>query len=190
MNQTLKEFTFPSAQVLQIAKGDITAEAVDAIVNAANSHLSHGAGVAGAILRRGGPQIQVESDQWVLEHGTVTNSEPAYTHAGRLPCRYVIHAVGPRWGEGDEAGKLTAAVYGSLQLAERLSLESIAFPAISTGIFGFPKPLAAHIMLTRIMDYLVDNPGSPLRLIRLVLFDQNTMQAFVDEWEQNDQLAA
>ena len=101
MNQVRKEHTFPSGQVLQIARGDITAETVDAIVNAANSHLMHGAGVAGAIVRRGGPQIQVESSQWVREHGLVSHAEPAYTHAGNLPCRYVIHAVGPVWGEGE-----------------------------------------------------------------------------------------
>lgn len=95
MNQMLKEHTFPSGLALQIVQGDITAELVDAIVNAANSDLEHGVGVAGAILRKGGPSIQVQSDQWVSAHGPVKHAEPAYTTAGNLPCRYVIHAVGP-----------------------------------------------------------------------------------------------
>jgi O-acetyl-ADP-ribose deacetylase (regulator of RNase III) len=186
MKQAYKEHTLPSGQVLQIAHGDITAETVDAIVNAANAYLEHGAGVAGAIVRRGGAQIQAESNQWVQEHGLVSHAEPAYTPAGNLPCHYVIHVVGPVWGEGDEEGKLAAAIHGSLQLADRLGLSSIAIPAISTGIFGFPKPLAAHVMLTTIRDYLTENPASGLKLIRLVLFDQETLQAFIEIWEQDD----
>ena len=186
MNPVRKEHTYPSGQVLQIAQGDITAETVDAIVNAANSHLMHGAGVAGAIVRRGGPQIQVESSQWVREHGPVSHTKPAYTHAGNLPCRYVIHAVGPVWGEGNEDEKLEAAIRGSLQLGDRLSLGSIGFPAISTGIFGFPKPRAAQVMLSTIQDYIASNPASNLKLIRLVLYDQETLQTFVDEWELDD----
>jgi O-acetyl-ADP-ribose deacetylase (regulator of RNase III) len=190
MSQVRKEYTYPSGQVLQISQGDITAETVDAIVNAANSHLMHGAGVAGAIVRRGGPQVQIESRQWVREHGPVSHAEPAYTHAGKLPCRFVIHAVGPVWGEGDEQNKLGAAIRGSLQIADHLSLGSIAFPAISTGIFGFPKPHAAQVMLATIQDYLAEHPASKLKLIRLVLFDQETLQAFVDEWERNDHFSA
>lgn len=190
MNQVRKEFIYPSGQVLQIARGDLTAETVDAIVNAANATLEHGSGVAGAIVRRGGPQIQAESNQWMREHGLVTHAEPAYTHAGQLLCRYVIHAVGPRWGEGDEDDKLGSAIQGSLHLADRLSLGSIAFPAISTGIFGFPKSLAARVILASIHEYLAENPACRLKLIRLVLFDQETLQAFVDEWEQYDHLAA
>ena len=121
-------------------------------------------------------------------HGLVSHGEPAYTSAGNLPCRYVIHAVGPVWGEGDEEGKLAAAILGSLKLAERLNLTSIAFPAISTGIFRFPIPLAAQVMLAAIRGYLADNPTSRLELIRLVLFDRETWQAFADAVEQNDHL--
>ena len=190
MNQALRDYTFPSGQVVQIARGDITAETVDGIVNAANSHLMHGAGVAGAIVRRGGRVIQDESSQWVREHGPVSHAEPAVTRAGSLPCRYVIHAVGPIWGEGDEEGKLGAAVRGSLQQADRLKLGSIALPAISTGTFGFPRPRAAQVIHTAIYDYLTDNPTSNLKLIRLVLFDQETLQAFIDEWEQDDNFTA
>jgi O-acetyl-ADP-ribose deacetylase (regulator of RNase III) len=188
MNQTIREYRFPSAQVLQLVQGDITSEVVDAIVNAANAHLAHGAGVAGAIVRQGGAVIQAESDQWVREHGLVSHANPAYTLAGNLPCRYVIHAVGPRWGEGDEQTRLNEAIIGSLRCAEQLGLASIAFPAISTGIFGFPKELAAQVMLAAIQDYLEKHPASELKLIRLVMFDVATMQAFLRLWEQDDHL--
>ncbi|HSB65054.1 MAG TPA: macro domain-containing protein [Anaerolineales bacterium] len=190
MNEAVKEHVFPFGQKIQLVQGDITDEVVDAIVNAANSHLAHGAGVAGAIVRRGGRQIQEESDQWVLQHGRVTHGEPAYTHAGNLPCRYVIHAVGPRGIEQDKTPKLSAAVRGSLQRAEELGLTSIAFPAISTGIFGFPAPLAAQVMFLSIEDYLIHHPYTNLNLIRLVLYDAETLQAFMVAWEQDDFLGA
>jgi O-acetyl-ADP-ribose deacetylase (regulator of RNase III) len=188
MSQLVREHTFSSGQILQLAQGDITLEQVDAIVNAANSHLVHGAGVAGAIVRRGGPDIQAESDQWVHVHGPVNHAAPAYTRGGDLPCRFVIHAVGPRWGEGGEQVKLKEAVYGSLALADKLGLVSIAIPAISTGVFGFPKELAAHVMLSAIKEYLSQNPVSGLKLIRLVLFDHMTLMAFISVWEQDDHL--
>jgi O-acetyl-ADP-ribose deacetylase len=186
MNQTYRAYTFSSGQLLQIAQGDITSESVDAIVNAANSYLEHGAGVAGAILRHGGPVIQVESSQWVRQHGPVTHAEPAYTNAGDLPCHYVIHAVGPRWGEGSEDEKLKMAISGSLKLADQLGLTSIAFPALSTGIFGFPKERAAQVILVSIVDYVEQNPITNLKIIRIVLFDQSTLQAFLKIWEQDD----
>lgn len=188
MSQTFMETILPSGQKLQIAQGDITIETVDAIVNAANCHLAHGAGVAGAIARRGGPQVQAESNQWVLEHGPVTHAEPAVTMAGNLPCRYIIHAVGPRWGDGDEAAKLKAAIHGSLRVVGQLNLGSIAFPAISTGIYGFPRPLAAQVILSTIQEYLAHHTATSLKLIRLVLFDQETLQVFLKTWEQDDHL--
>jgi O-acetyl-ADP-ribose deacetylase (regulator of RNase III) len=121
-----------------------------------------------------------------LEHGLVHHAEPAYTHAGNLPCRYVIHAVGPVWGEGDEQVKLASAIYGSLKLVETLGLDSIAFPALSTGIFGFPKPLAAQVIFSTIIDYLAHNLATKPKLVRVVLFDEDTVQAFLKVWEQDD----
>ncbi len=190
MNKLVKEHIFTDGRQLQLAQGDITDERVDAIVNAANAHLAHGAGVAGAVVRKGGRQIQVESDEWVREHGKVSHAEPAYTQAGKLPCRYVIHAVGPRWGEGDEEAKLGAAAGGSLKRANELGLASIAFPAISTGIFGFPAPRAARVMLATILNHLAEHPTSSLKLVRIVLYDSETLQAFVEAWEQDDHLGA
>jgi O-acetyl-ADP-ribose deacetylase (regulator of RNase III) len=183
MERLVLEHTFPGGQSLQIVHGDLTEQRVDAIVNAANAHLIHGGGVAGAIARRGGPQIQAESQAWVREHGPVPHDQPAYTSAGNLPCRYVIHAVGPVWGEGDEDTKLAYAVRGSLELAERLSLASLAMPAISTGIFGFPRSRAARVILAVIRDYYAAHPDSALIQVRMVLIDQVSIEAFVEAWE-------
>ena len=183
MSQVLSEFTFPSGQRLQLAQGDLTTEHVDAIVNAANCRLQHGGGLAGAIVRRGGGPIQAESDAWVSEHGLVAHNAPAYTRAGKLPCRYVIHAVGPVWGEGDEDRKLEEAVTGSLRLAERLELSSVALPAISTGIFGFPKERAAMVILAAIMDYCEEMQPDYLQTVRLTIIDQPTLEAFRYAWE-------
>ncbi len=182
MNRLIKEYVFPSGQRLQLVHGDITVETVDAIVNAANAYLKHGGGVAAAISRRGGPVIQEESDAWVSQHGQVTHAEPAVTQGGQMPARYVIHAVGPVWGEGDEDAKLRRAVQGSLKRAEELRLTSIALPAISTGIFGFPKERAAGVIYKAIRDYLAETPASRLALVRLTLYDQPTLDAFLRQW--------
>lgn len=187
MNQVLRESRIPSGcrlpVRLQIVEGDITLEKVDAIVNAANSYLQHGGGVAGVISLSGGTVIQQESDRWVQEHGPVSHTEPAVTCAGQLPCKYVIHAVGPVWGSGDEDGKLADAVCGSLRAADRLKLESLALPALSTGIFGFPKRRAAQIILASIRSYLEKASDSRLERVRLVLFDPPSVKVFLDVFE-------
>lgn len=183
MNEIMNVWQLPGGRALQIVLGDITLEHVDAIVNAANAHLQHGAGVAGAIVRRGGPVIQIASDAWVQEHGPVSHAEPAYTTGGRLPCRYVFHAVGPVWGEGDEDAKLAAAVTGSLRLADQLELTSVAFPAISTGIFGFPKERAAKVMLLAMRNYFKQHSESGLKLVRLTLLDQEMVKVFSEAGE-------
>jgi O-acetyl-ADP-ribose deacetylase (regulator of RNase III) len=181
MSNFLAEKILPTGQSLQIAQGDLTLENVDAIVNAANEHLQHGGGVAWSIVRRGGDVIQDESDAWIQKHGLVPHSRPAWTSGGILPARYVIHAVGPVWGDGDEDAKLAAAVTGSLRVADELGLASIAFPAISTGIFGFPKERAAEIIFKAIEEYFSGN-DSGLKIVKLVLFDQSTVDAFLGAW--------
>lgn len=186
MNRVLREVKIKTGQTIQIVQGDLTQENVDAIVNAANEHLKHGGGVAGAIVRRGGRVIQSESDRWVQEHGPVSHGEPAYTRAGDLPAQYVIHAVGPVWGSGDEDTKLEQAVMGSLRTADDLVLNSIAFPAISTGIFGFPKDRAGRVILRAIQHYFEANPESGLEKIRLTLYDQPTVDTFIEVWESSD----
>jgi O-acetyl-ADP-ribose deacetylase len=186
MNEVILEHVLSSGQKIQILRGDITEENVDAIVNAANRHLQHGGGVAGAISQKGGASIQQESDVWIQEHGAVSHSEPAYTSAGSLPCRFIIHAVGPVWGEGDEDAKLSKTVVGALELADRLKLASLSLPAISTGIYQFPKDRAARIILQSILSFFQDNPEGNLAVVRLTLYDQETIEAFLDAWDELD----
>ena len=185
MNTQLIETTLSSSSTLQLIQGDITTETTDAIVNAANAHLQHGAGVAGAISRRGGPDIRTESDAWVRKHGPVSHAEPAWTSGGKLPCRYVIHAVGPVWGVGNEDAKLDAAVTGCLRVADELGLVSISIPAISTGIFGFPKERAAGIIVKAVQSYFETKSNSGIKIIRLVLYDPATVAAFQKAWHDH-----
>lgn len=183
MNKILHTHTFPSKQVLELVQGDITTEYVDAIVNAANEQLMHGAGVAAVIARKGGRVINQESSAWVKEHGPVSHSEPAYTSGGELPCKYVIHAVGPEWGSGKEDKKLTRAVRGSLRVVNELGLQSVALPAISTGIFRFPKDRAAKVIYTAVGDYFKRNHESGIKQVRITLFDEETTEAFQAVWD-------
>ena len=184
MNEILVEKKFTAGQLLQIVQGDITTEEVDAIVNAANEHLAHGGGVAWAILKKGGSKIQEESDAWVRKHGLVSHAHPAWTSGGNLPAKYVIHAVGPVWGEtADDDKNLADAVKGSLQAAGELKCETVSMPAISTGIFGFPKDRAAGIIFKTIRTYFEQNQKSHLRQVRIVLFDQPTIDVFQSVWK-------
>jgi O-acetyl-ADP-ribose deacetylase (regulator of RNase III) len=183
MSRLVAQTTLAGNITLSLVHGDLTEEAVDAIVNAANTGLQHGAGVAGAIRRRGGAVIQQESDAWVRQHGPVTHDRPALTGAGALPCRHVIHAVGPVWGEGGEDGKLRAAIVGALELAQAHGLSSLALPAIATGIFGFPKERGARILLEAVADHAQAHLASSLREVHVTLIDEPTLQVFAAEFE-------
>ncbi len=183
MSEILRKKTFPKDRKFEIARGDITLEPLDAIVNAANAYLQHGGGVAWAIARRGGEAIQRESDEWVKQYGPVAHEKPAYTSGGLLMCKYVIHVVGPVWGAGDEDRKLAAAARGALECAAGLGLSSLALPAISTGIFGFPKEHAAQIVFAEIERFLGQEADFSLKLVRLVLFDAPTVEAFLNVWD-------
>lgn len=163
---------------VQIEQGDLTLQNVDAIVNAANKYLRHGGGVAGAIVARGGISIQQESDEWVRLNGPATHDHPGVTGAGSLTCRYIIHAVGPVWGEGQEELKLKQAIAGSLMVANDLKCESIAFPAISTGIFGFPMDLAAKCFAEAIFLYANSDSLHFVQLIKIILWDIKACQIF------------
>lgn len=180
MSQIKAAYPLSAYTRLEVAQGDLTQEKVDCIVNAANLNLNHGGGVAGAIARAGGPIIQEESDAWVREHGTVSHDEPAYTRGGSLPARYVIHAVGPVWGEGEEDRKLEEAIRGSLARAVQLEARSVAFPAISTGIYGFPRDRAAQVFCETFREYFTENPQSPLELVRMTLWDAESVSLFLE----------
>jgi O-acetyl-ADP-ribose deacetylase (regulator of RNase III) len=169
---------------ISILQGDITSQKVDAIVNAANAMLQHGGGLAGVISRRGGPVIERESATWIAKYGSISHSNPAYTHSGSLPCKYVIHAVGPIWGDGEEVEKLGICTNACLTLAEKLDLHSIAFPAISTGIYLVPLEIAAEGMLEAVKLY-AQTPGKAKIIdIRIILYDFPALQVFLEQAER------
>ena len=155
-----------------VRQGDLTEAAVDAIVNAANNDLKLGGGVAGAIRRKGGPEIQEECDRI----GPVPLGEAALTGAGRLKARHVIHAASMRLGGLTTEDNLRASTRNSLTRAEERRLESIAFPAIGTGIAGFPMERCAEVMLSVVRDHL--NGPTSLRRVEFVLFDQAALKTF------------
>jgi len=179
----IAEHQFSETRILRLIHGDLTEERVDAIVNAANAQLQHGGGVAGAIARKGGSEIQAQSDAWVQTHGLVGHDSPAVTTGGKLPCHYVIHVVGPVWGSGDEDTKLTQAVQGALQVASEYSMQRIALPAISTGIFGVPKDRGARVILDAILEYFEGAPQSPTHETRITLIDEPSVRIFKEEFE-------
>ncbi len=165
---------------IRLVSADLTDRDVDAIVNAANSRLQHGGGVAGAIVRKGGRIIQDESDRI----GFVPVGNAAITTAGALKARYVIHAVGPRMGEGDEDNKLKKAINSVLALATEKGFKSIAVPAISAGIFGFPRDRCAKILVGQTAAFLKDNPGATLELIEFCIVDKEALLFFRKKMEE------
>ncbi len=171
------EITLPFGHKLSLRIGDITNEAVDAIVNAANSGLSHGGGVAGAIVRKGGPTIQEESDRI----GRVPTGSAAIAGAGGLPALYVIHAVGPVWrGQSPEESDrlLASATTASLEIARKHKLKSIAFPAVSSGIFGFPKHRCAEVMIAALLTWVGEHPDDDPHDLRFTIIDEPTVAFF------------
>ena len=157
---------------LELLQGDITDLAVDAIVNPANRALQLGGGVAGAIARRGGPAVQEECDRI----GPIAVGAAAITTGGSLPARHVIHAVGPRFGEPDDARNLAEATRSALRVADEHGLRSIALPAISTGIFGYPRRAAAEVAVATTR---AANPAG-IELVRFVAFDAETQRDYED----------
>jgi O-acetyl-ADP-ribose deacetylase (regulator of RNase III) len=155
-----------------IRQGDLTEADVDAIVNAANNDLMLGGGVAGAIRSKGGPSIQAECDKI----GPIRVGEAAITGAGRLPARHVIHAASMRLGERTSESGLRDATRNALRLAAERGLKSIAFPAVGTGIAGFPLERCAEVMLAEARDHL-RGPTS-LERIEFVLFDETAREIF------------
>ena len=167
--------------VVRLLQGDITEVEAGAIVNAANSYLEHGGGVAGAIVRKGGWVIQEESREWVRRHGPVPVGGVAVTSAGRLRAKYVIHAVGPRCGV-EPIEKLGEAVKNALLKADELGVESVALPAISTGVFGCPYHDAALQTAAAIKETAPKLKS--VKLIMVVLYGEEAYRAFTDVFKK------
>ncbi|NMJ86326.1 MAG: macro domain-containing protein [Thaumarchaeota archaeon] len=163
--------------IIELVQGDITELNTDALVNSANSKLHHGGGVAWAIINKGGYSIQKESEK--LGFCPVGNA--VITFAGKLKAKYVIHAVGPRMGEGNEDVKLNSAISSTLNLADKHKLKSIAFTAISTGIYKFPVDRCADIMLNTTIEYC--NKQTNLQKIVFCLYDEKTFKIFKNTLE-------
>ena len=167
-----------SAQIFFEA-GDITEQATDAIVNAANSTLMGGGGVDGAIHRAGGPAILEECRKIVASQGHLPPGEAVQTTGGRLRAAFVIHTVGPIWRDGmqGESGVLANAYRNSLRLADRLGLHSLAFPAISTGVYGYPAEAAAAVAVCTVVEELSN--ARNLHQVRFVLFSPEMLSVFI-----------
>ena len=157
-----------------MVRGDLLEEPVEAIVNAANGALSHGGGVAGIISRAAGPALQAESDAQVRTHGFFPTGSAVATTAGKLPFKGVIHAVGPRFGEGDEEAKLFQALSSAFSVALEKGWRDVSFPAVSAGIFAVPLETCARA-------YLKAGRASPLRKVRLCLRDEPIIEAVLRE---------
>jgi O-acetyl-ADP-ribose deacetylase len=163
--------------VLELKSGDITEQETDAIVNAANCQLVLGGGVAGVIRMKGGDSIQEECSQ----KGPIDAGQAVITSAGKLKTKHVIHAAGPKMGEGDEDAKLKSATLSALSVADENKLNSIAFPAISTGIFGYPMDKCAKIMLNAAIEYLQGETN--LKKVVFCLYDDDAYRIFANELE-------
>ncbi len=163
---------------ITLLTGDITQQDADAIVNAANAELAPGGGVCGAIHRAGGPAIWEECKVIRQTQGSLPTGQAVATTGGRLKARYVIHTVGPVWqGGGSGEPELLASCYReSVRVADELGLSSVAFPSVSTGIFGYPVDLAAPVALQAVLDAL--KSARNVRDVRFVLFDARTMKAY------------
>jgi len=170
---------FAPGRSFSVVRGDLLTEPVDAIVNAANGWLAHGGGVAGAIARAAGPGLQQESERIVRERGMLPAGAAVVTTAGRLPFKGVIHAVGPRHGEGDEEATLRRALVAAFDLARDRGWESVSFPAVSSGIFAVPAPVCARA-------YVAAARTAPLSKLRLCLRDQSIVDSVLKELEHGN----
>ena len=172
--------------LLQVVHGDLTEEKTDAITNAANESLWLGGGVAGAIDRKGGPTIERECLAYVRSNGELDIGDVAVTGAGNMPCKFVIHAVGPIYSpmRRNNNELLEKAVLNTFRAAEERKLSSVSIPGISSGIFGFPKNECAKVMYGAFVKYLETHPTTSLRIVRYINFDTPTVNCFEQEFDR------
>ena len=175
----VKQIEFKNGKRFEVVIYDLLYEPTDAIVNAANSGLSHGGGVAAAISKAAGSELDEEGDRLVAEHGPVPVGGAVVTTAGKLPFKGVIHVVGPRKGDGDEEDKLVCALRSAFDLAHERGWESISFPGVSSGIFAVPHEICARAYIRAVNEFFGELPDSSLSLIRLVLFEGPLLEAVV-----------
>jgi O-acetyl-ADP-ribose deacetylase (regulator of RNase III) len=171
MTRRRTPLSLPGDRRLLLILDDLLAQPVDAIVNAANDHLAHGGGVAGLISGAAGPRLDAESADYVRAHGPIPVGEAVVTTAGKLPFDGVIHAVGPRLGQGDEEQKLTSAVANALLRAHEHGWASVAMPAISSGIFSVPLETCARAYVAGVRRHIAEHPDSTVRDVRLCLLE-------------------
>jgi O-acetyl-ADP-ribose deacetylase len=169
---------------IELVKGDITKLEIEVIVNAANSQLSGGGGVDGAIHKAGGSKIHQQCMRLIQKNGQLPVGESVITESGNMPCRFVIHTVGPIWkgGENDESALLTKAYRSSLELANDFSLKEVAFPNISTGIYGFPKEKAAEIVFKEVCNFLHTN--LLIKKVVFVCYDDENYKLYEEQLEK------
>lgn len=178
----IKTNTFRSGQTFAVVVNDILYEPVQCIVNAANGMLAHGGGVAAAIAEAAGSELLADCREIICRRGRITTGHAVVSKAGNLPFRGVIHAVGPKLGEGDEERKLAQALQEAFQLAEERRWESLSFPAVSSGIFRVPHSTCARAYLRAAKEFFTAHPMSPLRAIRLCLFIGPLLETVKKEW--------
>lgn len=169
--EIVRKKDYPGGRFFEVVIHDLLKEPTDCIVNAANGYLAHGGGVAAAIARAAGPELEREGDGIVRERGPVPVGEAVVTTAGKLPFKGVIHAVGPRQGEGEEEQKLVQALLAAFERAEERNWASLSFPAVSSGIFAVPLSVCARAYLRAVKEFFVSHPDSSLKTIRLVLVE-------------------
>ncbi|MCU0243143.1 MAG: macro domain-containing protein [Vicinamibacteria bacterium] len=161
---------FGAGRSFVVVLGDLLKQSVDTIVNAANGHLAHGGGIAAAIASAAGPELINEGDRYVAAHGALSTGGAVKTTAGRLPFKAVIHVVGPRQGQGNEEALLEQALLAAFQFAEENGWTSLAFPAVSSGIYAVPAEVCAEAYLRAVRCFFCERSDSTLRTIRLVLW--------------------
>lgn len=162
--------TFPGGETFEIVINDLLNEPVECVVNPANGGLSHGGGVAAQILAEAGPEFAREGGELIDRRGPIPKGQAAATGAGRLPYKGVIHAVGPRLGDGDEEATLAAALGAAFRIADGEGWSSLSFPAVSSGIFAVPPKICARAYIRAVAEFFAARPRTPLRVIRLALY--------------------
>jgi len=177
------EYEFSHGQVLQVRLGDITEETADIIVNESNGNLNHTSNVAGVLALKGGKEVQLQSDRWVRKHGPVPPGQVAVTEAGQLPCKWLIHAVGPIWRGGNwrEDSELWDAMWNCLVWASKLHARTIAIPAIGATFLGFQKERCAYLLVDCIAKFFHKHPKTKLQEIRIVNHNESVTDAVVFE---------